>query len=46
MSDTVTTTRTEYERLRAVEEDFSDNQAALAVKARVDAGAEELAPAP
>lgn len=44
MTDTVTIPRAEYERLCAAEEDLADLQAALAVQARIDAGAEELVP--
>lgn len=44
MTDTVTIPKTEYQRLCAVEEDLADIQAALAVQARVDAGAEEFVP--
>jgi len=45
MSETVTITRTEYDRLRAAEEDFADLRAALAVRDRIEAGTEELLPA-
>ena len=45
MSETVTIPKAEYDRLRALEEDFADIQAALAVEARLAAGEEELIPA-
>ena len=45
MGDTVTIPRTEYDRLRAAEDDLVDLQAALAVRERIDAGTEELVPA-
>ena len=45
MNDTVTIPKAEYERLCAVEEDFADIQAALAVEAKIAAGTEELLPA-
>ena len=45
MTDTVTVSRAEYDRLRAAEEDLADLQAALAARARIEAGAEELVPA-
>lgn len=45
MSDTVTIAKAEYERLCAAEEDLADIRAALAVQARIDAGADELVPA-
>ena len=45
MNETVTIPKAEYERLCAVEEDFADMQAALAVEARVASGADELLPA-
>lgn len=44
MTDTVTIPKTEYQRLCTVEEDLADIRAALAVQARVDAGAEEFVP--
>ena len=44
MTETVTIPRAEYDRLRAVEEDFEDFRAALAVEARIAAGEEELVP--
>ena len=45
MTETVTIPRTEYERLCAVEEEMADFRAALAVEARIAAGADELVPA-
>ncbi|MCY4377514.1 MAG: helix-turn-helix transcriptional regulator [Spirochaetaceae bacterium] len=45
MSETVTIPKAEYDRLRALEEDFSDIQTALAVEARLATGEEELIPA-
>ena len=45
MSETVTIPKAEYDRLRALEEDFADIQTALAVEARLAAGEEELIPA-
>ena len=45
MSDTVTIPRAEYDRLCALEEDFTDIRAALAVEARIGSGEEELIPA-
>ena len=45
MTETVTIPRTEYERLCAVEEDYADFLAALAVEAKIASGAEELVPA-
>lgn len=45
MSETVTIARAEYERLRALEDDFEDLQAAAAVEAKIAAGADELVPA-
>ena len=45
MSETVTITRAEYDRLRAAEEDFADLRAALAVRERTAPGTEELVPA-
>ena len=44
MTETVTIPKAEYQRLRAVEEDLADIQAALAVQARIDAGTEEFVP--
>ncbi len=41
----MTIPKAEYERLCAVEEDLADLQAALALAAKIDAGAEELVPA-
>ena len=45
MSETITITRAEYNRLCAAEEDFADLQAALAARARIEAGTDELVPA-
>ena len=45
MSETVTITRAEYDRLCAAAQDFADLQAALAVRASIEAGTEELLPA-
>ena len=45
MPDTVTIPRAEYDRLCAAEQDFADLQAALAARARIDAGTDELVPA-
>ena len=45
MSETVTIPKADYDRLRALEEDFADIQAGLAVEARLAAGEEELIPA-
>ena len=45
MSKTVTILRAEYDRLCAVEEDFADLRAALAVRERIESGTEELVPA-
>ena len=45
MSETVTTPKAEYDRLRAREADFADMQTALDVEARLAAGEEELIPA-
>ena len=45
MTDTVTIPRAEYDRLRAADDDFADLQAALAARARIEAGADELVPA-
>ena len=45
MNETVTIPKVEYERLRALEEDFADIRAALAVEARIGSGEEELIPA-
>ena len=44
MTETVTIPRAEYDRLRALEEDFEDFQAALDIEARIAAGEEELVP--
>ncbi len=45
MPDTVTIPRAEYDRLCAAEHDFADLRAALAARARIEAGTEELVPA-
>ena len=45
MNETVTIPKVEYERLCAMEEDFTDIRTALAVEARIASGAEELVPA-
>ena len=45
MNETVTIPKAEYERLLALQEDFADIQAALAVEARIATGDEELIPA-
>ena len=45
MPDTVTIPRAEYDRLCAAEDDFADLQAALAARARIEAGTDELVPA-
>ncbi len=44
MTETVTIPRAEYDRLRAMEEDFEDFRAALDIEARIAAGEEELVP--
>ena len=45
VNETVTIPKVEYERLCALEEDFADIKAALAVEARIGSGEEELIPA-
>ena len=45
MTGTVTIPRAEYERLCAVEEEFADIRAALAVEAAIANGTDELVPA-
>ena len=45
MYETVTIPKAEYDRLCALEEDFADIRAALAVEARIAGGEEELIPA-
>ena len=45
MDETVTIPKVEYERLCAMEEEFTDIRTALAVEARIAIGAEELVPA-
>ena len=44
MNEMVTISKSEYERLRALEEEFADIQAALAVETRIASGDEELIP--
>ena len=44
MNEMVTISKTEYERLRALEEEFADIKAALAVETRIASGDEELIP--
>ena len=46
MTETVTIPKAEYERLLAMEEDYEDFRAALAVETRIAEGTEELVPAP
>ena len=45
MNETVTIPRVEYERLCAMEEDFTDIRAALVIEAKITGGTEELVPA-
>ena len=45
MNETETIPKVEYDRLRALEEDFADIRAALAVEARIGSGEEALIPA-
>ena len=45
MSDTITIPRAEYDRLCAAADDFADIQSARSVRARIEAGADELVPA-
>ena len=45
MIETVTISKAEYDRLRALEEDLADIQGAQAVEARLAKGEEELIPA-
>ena len=45
MNETVTIPKVEYDRLCALEEDFADIAAALAVEVRIGSGEEELIPA-
>ncbi len=45
MNETVTISKTEYERLCATEEEFADIEAALAVRAHIAVGTEEFVPA-
>ena len=42
MNETVTISKAEYDRLRALEEELADIQAALTVEARIASGKEEL----
>ena len=44
MNETVTIPKAEYDRLRALEEELADVQAALVVEARIASGQEELIP--
>lgn len=44
MNETVTISRAEYERLRALEEDLADIRAALVVEAKLASGEEEMIP--
>lgn len=44
MNEVVTISKSEYERLRALEEEFADIRAALAVETRITSGEEELIP--
>ena len=44
MDEMVTISKSEYERLRALEEEFADIQAALAVETKIAGGQEELVP--
>ena len=45
MRETVTITRAEYDWLCAAEDDFANLRAVLSVRARIEAGTEELVPA-
>ena len=45
MNETVTIPKAEYDRLRALEEEFAEVRGALAVEARLVRGEEELIPA-
>ena len=45
MSETVTISRAEYERLCALEDDFEDLHAISAIEERIAAGTDELVPA-
>ena len=44
MAETVTIPKTEYERLRALDEEFADIESALAIEAKIASGEEELIP--
>ncbi len=44
MSETVTIPKVEYERLRALDEEFADIEAALVIEAKIASGGEELIP--
>ena len=45
MTETVTIPKAEYERLRSLEEDFTDAQSGLAIQTKIASGEEELIPA-
>ena len=45
MTETVTLSKAEYERPRALEEDFADIQGSLTIEAKITSGEEELIPA-
>ena len=45
MTETVTIPKVEYDRLCATADDMADLQAVLSIRARLDAGIEELVPA-
>lgn len=45
MSETVTIPKAEYERLRALDEEFAELESALAIEAKIASGEEELVPA-
>ena len=45
MDETVTIPKAEYDRLCALDEDFADIRAALAVEARITSGEDEVIPA-
>ncbi len=44
MTETVTIPKAEYERLRALDEEFADIESALAIEAKIASGGEELVP--
>ena len=44
MTETVTIPKTEYERLRALDEEFAEIESALAIEAKIASGEEELIP--